>query len=285
MSRKLTQSEAEFKSLAKGFTLVDMYVNSHTHVGFLCTCGKTFFSKPYNIFQGSTCSCGHCYDLKVGDRFGQLTVIEVHDGSFGGCCLTCQCDCGKIKTAEANVMKRLRSCGRCKILSVGDQFYKLTVVDIISVGTVRCQCACGRFWKGYASALRKGNNKSCGKCGLFRNGVFTSFICLRLHKMVGCGKHNYFIDDVLTSKGNRLNIDICITDEKIAIEYNEWHWHKHKLDQDRDKLQLLLNAGWRVLVIQAHNNLPSKDELLNALNSLRSNQASSYIITLDGWGI
>lgn len=64
----------------------------------LCDCGKTKIISGASILSGSTKTCGHCTDIKIGDVFGHLTVIDYAEDFIGkngkhNTRFLCQCDC------------------------------------------------------------------------------------------------------------------------------------------------------------------------------------------------
>lgn len=83
----------------------------------VCDCGNNVDWRVFHkIMTGHTSSCGHCKDLKIGDIFGNLTVIEVIPSIHNGCSVKCLCSCGVIKQYRSNVLRHstVLSCGNCK---------------------------------------------------------------------------------------------------------------------------------------------------------------------------
>ena len=82
-----------------------------------CDCGNILkWTNAYNIIGGNIKSCGYCNNAKVGDKYGELEVIEVILGSKGkGCQAKCQCSCGKIVVLKHSRLKSNNntSCGHC----------------------------------------------------------------------------------------------------------------------------------------------------------------------------
>ena len=151
-----------------------------------CDCGNETKVQARNLKKGSTKTCGHCNDIKPGDRFGSLIVIERcedyispkgrHQSQW-----LCKCDCGnETKVLSYNLKKGItKSCGCCNNIRPGDRFGNLTVIerceDYISPKGYRspqllCKCSCGRKKKVIANKLKSGNIKSCGHCNDIKPG-------------------------------------------------------------------------------------------------------------------
>jgi very-short-patch-repair endonuclease len=83
-----------------------------------CDCGNVIkWNKAYDIINKIQ-SCGHCDDPKVGDKFGQLTIIEVKPSKGIGCKIKCKCDCGyitKLYNSYTVTGGNTTSCGNCEL--------------------------------------------------------------------------------------------------------------------------------------------------------------------------
>ena len=143
----------------------------------------------------------------------------------------------------------------------------------------KCACSCGRVCVISYPNLISGASKKCGNCRLSKNGNVFSIKQKSIYDMLDFAILNYPY-----KKMNKriLNIDIAtvFSGNKIAIEYDEWYWHRNKLDDDRKRRNFLIGNGWRVIRICASNNLPSIDQLKEAI---RSKEGIVEII-LAGWG-
>lgn len=116
--------------------------------------------------------------ITQGQRFGRWTVLEDQQYTFVRK-VAVKCDCGS-KVAKVNVGNlnsgRSQSCGciNREILAKaghgklkhpvnpGDVFGRLTVVDSTNRDKVECICTCGNTSFPRASALYRGNTRSCG---------------------------------------------------------------------------------------------------------------------------
>ena len=239
----ITQHEAKKRFLQKGLVLLDKYSSSKSIVKTQCYCGIIFFTKPNSVFTENTKSCGCHQKQRVS------------------------------KCSKGNVLNQ--RFGNLKVL-FEDKEYKLDQKNQQIYW--RCLCDCGNQCSVTTASLNYGCVKSCGNCKLFRNGVLTSFKALELHKMIGEGIHNY-TTDVLGNVKN-INVDIAIPEEKIAIEYDEEYWHKDRRDKDQDQTDKLIKSGWKVIRIFAKRNLPTKQQMDDALSIVRNTNQTLIKIQL-----
>lgn len=96
----------------------------------LCDCGNYINVRSSDLKTGNTKSCG-CYNKQLshdryidisGQRFGNLTVIEIGNGSVEGVLYwKCQCDCGNVVNVPSRNLRdgHTTSCGCIK--SKGEQ--------------------------------------------------------------------------------------------------------------------------------------------------------------------
>jgi very-short-patch-repair endonuclease len=226
--------------------------------------------------------------------FGRLYVESFSERKNNISYWNCICRCGKRKIIASSklVSGATLSCGcykkeqiikRCRADITNKKFGKLTAVSPdITIGKVlfwNCRCECGNVTKVCSGHLKSGQTKSCGSCGLFRNGIATSFKALELHKMINRGVHNY-----KTKFGPVIDIAFVANGKKIAIEYNESYWHYNKIDKDDNRTIQLIENGWHVLEIRARKNLPDMSQLNEAINNLIYSNNTKQLITLEGWG-
>lgn len=79
-----------------------------------CDCGNVVAVDGRNLRHGKTKSCGHCNDLRVGDRFGRLTIVErIGSDKRGESLWLCKCDCGNEKIVTPTNLRNgsTKSCG------------------------------------------------------------------------------------------------------------------------------------------------------------------------------
>jgi len=226
----------------------------------------------------------------IKDKYGHLAVLSVYDkDKYSHVRLLCKCDCGNTCVTHKSSLTagRTISCGcvstnnRIKLKNdlTGLQFGKLTILYRVKNNfkyrhiTYKAKCECGKCSIVSATNLISGATKSCGNCKLFRNGIPTSWMALELHNMIGRGEHNYFTDVILHKK--HINVDIAIPEERIAIEYDEDYWHKDKCDQDTIRIKKLLDGNWNIIQIKASRNLPTQQQIDNALINIKN---TNYIL-------
>ena len=76
--------------------------------------------------------------------------------------------------------------------------------------------------------------------------------------------------------GNRFRIDIAFPEAKIAIEIDGWAFHRTKERRDRDmrKLNLLTNAGWRVLTFSWEDIVDRPGYFIEVVTSVLASRAA-----------
>lgn len=94
-----------------------------------CDCGKETKVIHYRLKYGNSKSCGHCNDIKPGDKFGKLTVIRQYKSRLDSRSKhmsqwLCKCDCGKEKIALDVSLKNgyTKSCGHCNDIEFVDPY-------------------------------------------------------------------------------------------------------------------------------------------------------------------
>lgn len=114
----------------------------------------------------------------IGQRFGNLLVIEESERRNGRIAWLCLCDCGeKSNPTTTNLVRgnSTRCSNKCKLLKrynfvdlTGLTFNKFKVIKKLEEKTKTrgvlwlCECECGNFKKISSNALTSGNNISCG---------------------------------------------------------------------------------------------------------------------------
>lgn len=155
-----------------------------------CQCGNYKEISTSNIKRTKSCGCArgqNKLNIKPGDKFGKLTVLEeiperdkkrrIH--------YKCQCECGNITTPNASDLKsgNSTSCGKCtpfwdyvKYHDLKNQhFGKLIALEPVLDKQDECylnqkgrslfwlcQCECGNIVKISANHLTQGRTRSCG---------------------------------------------------------------------------------------------------------------------------
>jgi len=119
--------------------------------------------------------------VKVGDKFGKLTVLQIKDTL-----MICHCDCGNIKELSFRKWGKIKSCG-CLALEIARErfinnnpgkrqkpenlrgyfFGRLRVIEYFGRAPSghplwKCKCSCGNLHVVRADSLLQGRTRSCG---------------------------------------------------------------------------------------------------------------------------
>ena len=117
---------------------------------------------------------------------------------------------------------------------------------------------------------------------LYKNGNVPSSkkekeICQMLEDIYGSEScfPNYAYD--------RLNFDclLVIDNIKIDVEYDGWYWHKDKQEEDKRRNYFLTRRGFKVLRIRSSEEMPTKEQIIEAVNILLSTDKKLMHIDLD----
>lgn len=95
------------------------------------------------------------------------------------------------------------------------------------------------------------------------------------------GDANVILNKLL--KNVFLDIEIRINDVSIDVEYDGWYWHRDKENEDRRRNYAVISEGYKVLRIKAARDIPTNEELFNAINFLVYNKCSFKEIKLPDW--
>lgn len=176
------------------WTVIERAENDkHGKVRWLCKCdcGNETVVVGSNLTLGKSRCCGKCNEIKVGDKFGRLTVIELDEKrneierqrvkNNETTCLNiyykCKCDCSNLTTVSARSLKsgKTKSCGcynkeklkeRREDLT-GQKFGMLVVLKMAGIDKYNqikwlCKCDCGNEKVVGGWHLKRGDTKSCG---------------------------------------------------------------------------------------------------------------------------
>lgn len=82
---------------------------------------------------------------------------------------------------------------------------------------------------------------------------------------------------------DRLNFDclLIINNIKIDVEYDGWYWHKDKQEEDKRRNYFLTRRGFKVLRIRSSEEMPTKEQIIEAVNILLSTDKKLMYIDLD----
>ena len=140
-----------------------------------CECGKTFCSTYTNITSGKIKSCG-CYSkkyhreqekenrkIKIGDRFGILTVEGIAEKGNGKSYYICLCDCGRKIELSGSHLKNRKSFG-CLSSDIIDEKIGLSAETFTHIGKMT-----SRNSSGYPGVCWK-KDKQRWQARIFFNG-------------------------------------------------------------------------------------------------------------------
>lgn len=154
----------------------------------LCECGNEKTIAGSRLRSGAIKSCG-CLggeEVKIGDKFGKLTVLreaERHANGRRQYLCSCECDNEKIATAKSLRNGDIKSCGclrgkhlrhdltgqifgRLKVIDRAESYKFKNIMGNLEGGGSRylCLCECGTEKIVNANNLVRGLTQSCGEC-------------------------------------------------------------------------------------------------------------------------
>jgi len=82
---------------------------------------------------------------------------------------------------------------------------------------------------------------------------------------------------------DRLNFDclVKVEDKLIDVEYDGWYWHKNKQNYDKRRNYFVIKRGYKVLRIKANMAIPTKVQIIKAIDYLVKGNHSLTEIILD----
>ena len=134
--------------------------------------GKQYTDGGLREGTSTSCGCGMKMNIREGQRFGHLTVVQEASPNGNIRRFDCLCDCGKTTTVNGNSLLRgaTKTCG-CRFGEnfVGKKFGKLTVIKDLGRTFEKdgkrcflCHCDCGNEKIIRAQCVIKGYTQSCG---------------------------------------------------------------------------------------------------------------------------
>ncbi len=225
-----------------------------------------------------------------GMRFGKVLIVKNYDRDVNNNRrVLAVCDCGKefIVLAKSLVSRRQVSCGCNKLEKsktqknslIGKIFGKLQVINREpnknNAIMYKCLCDCGNYSiVSHGNLNKKKHIMSCGDCCEYRNGKRVSFIQIKLYNQLG---------GILNFHSGRFFIDIALSryGKKIAIEYDEMYWHEDTKDKDAKRVRELMNNKWNVITIRARDNIPSYQQISDAIEYVCKNKSGTVWYILD----
>lgn len=145
-----------------------------------CSCGHEQVIDGNTLRRGQTKQCKDCKNRKqvvdrIGQKFGELEVVEYLGIKDGHANWKCRCSCGSYVNVRSSDLLEIRSCKSCacvkiredkRINLIGTKIGRLTVVDYGYSDKEsyywKCQCECGNVVYIRATSLTQEQTKSCG---------------------------------------------------------------------------------------------------------------------------
>lgn len=111
----------------------------------------------------------------VGQRFGQMTVLEIVRNKNGVISWNMRCDCGKETICQPSIIRGLKKQTRCitcavrqthdkKSPEIGTKFGNLTLIGRFSGKLWICKCDCGGSVERSISHIKRAKFSGCLKC-------------------------------------------------------------------------------------------------------------------------
>ena len=283
--------EEHFK--ANGCVLLTPYVNSHTRLKYICSCG-TEREINYTKFKSQKHGCRVCAGLeRYTDEFVEQRMLESnlvklskYNGSNKKLKYLCS-TCGYKGTTTFSGVLRGSGCWKCGQELTGEK-QKLNIEEVkqqfIEGGCIplfdeyknghtplKYQCACGEVSQIAFFDFRAG--KRCWSCKVDRTNA-------TMHKngTQSCSLQQKYLNEVL---GGELNypigsatLDVAFLESKIYLEYDgSGHNLSVRLGhvseesfQEKEKRRnyKMWKSGWKsIRVISSTDKLPSDDVLLS----------------------
>lgn len=135
----------------------------------------------------------------------------------------------------------------------------------------------GNEWSCASSEIIKKMRKSLYNNGTVPTSKTEKIICDMIAEIYG-------VDNCFPSYPyDKLNLDclLIINGQKIDIEADGWYWHKNKQEEDKRRNYFLIKKGFKILRIRFNNNLPTKEQIIEAIDYLVKDNHSLAYIDLD----
>lgn len=97
------------------------------------------------------------------------------------------------------------------------------------------------------------------------------------------GTNNVTLNKLL--KDVFLDIEVRVDNVLIDVEYDGWYWHRDKENEDRRRNYAVISDGYKVLRIKAARDIPTNEELFDAINFLICSRHHFKEIKLSDWDI
>ena len=206
---------------------------------FQCDCNEIIELPINNVKSGNTKHCGCKYKIQVGQKFGELEVIDVDNtikNEFGHIKYLVQCSCGNIKSIERGHLLKAKTCGKDHVNIIGQNFGMLKVIQKCNYNINNqkynfiCKCECGKEIEVIKCNLISGRTLSCG--------CYNSALTIERHKEYRRSKgydENIFLNDITNTLRNNTSalvkhLVIKADDYKCILCSGKENFHIHHIE-------------------------------------------------------
>lgn len=236
---------------------VDLPDGSHAKVEFICDyCGNHIVKvwRDAIRYDGKDCCC-KCQKLKTKDicnkRYGVDNVFQLKEIQD--------------KTRQSLIDRYGYDCNVAHIPEIAD---KIKQVNLEKYGVE---------YSTQAIEVKRKMRESLYKNGNVPSSKAEAKICDMLENIYGkenCYR-NYAYDQI------NMDCMVEIDNNKIDVEYDGWYWHKDRQEQDKRRNYMLIKHGFKVLRIKSLYELPTNEQIINAIDYLVKGNHSWTEIILD----
>lgn len=209
--------------------------------------------------------------------------LRRHDNVLGDCCF----DCCQIKRENTN----LKNFGVCNLAQSKDIMNKIQSTNLAKYGNV-----CSAQGQDIKEKIKQTNREKYGydwavqspiviakmRQSLYKNGTTPTskmelIICQMLNEIYGSEncQPSYPLGNIT------MDCLLTVNDSKIDVEYDGWYWHKDKQEYDKRRNYYLLRHGYKILRIKSNNELPTKEQIKEAVDYLVKDNHGYTEIILD----
>lgn len=245
-------------------TVVERCGSQNNHALWLCSCkcGNEVKATTGDLIQGKTTSCG-CrkkeiskskFINEIGNKYGELTVIEKAENINKRTAWLCECSCGNTVIVTGKYLRKSKhpSCGcfakketseRSLHDLTGMKFGKLTVLSRAKTKYSKagnqstmwnCLCDCGNSIVVSAGALTTLNHtRSCGcmKTSFYEEKIKTF---LDINKISHCREYSF--SDLLSPNGYKLRFDFAfMSNDNKLLALLEMQGEQHYINNENNK--------------------------------------------------
>ena len=209
--------------------------------------------------------------------------LRDHDDILGDCCF----GCCQIKRENTN----LKHFGVRHIAQSKEIMNKIQSTNLKKYGNI-----CSAQGNNVKEKIKQSNRMKYGcdwsaqspiviakiRQSLYQNGTVPTSkmelsVCQTLCEMYGSEncQPGYPLDNIT------MDCLLTVNGSKIDVEYDGWYWHKNKQEYDKRRNYYLLQRGYKILRIKSNNELPTKEQLKNAVDYLVKDNHHYTEIILD----